>query len=216
MDAVIFDMDGLLIDSEPLWKKAEIKVFGSVGLSLTAEMLRQIEGTRLDEAVAFWHNYRAWSNKTLQQVADEILEEITALIDAEGKLLDGVIESLEFIVSQHIPLALASSSPIQLIEKVLQRFSIKSYFSVVHSAQFEPYGKPHPGIFITTAGYLQVSPSRCLVFEDSLNGVIAAKAAKMKCIAVPHADVINNPKFEIADLIIPSLKKFDGKVLQQL
>lgn len=216
MQAAIFDMDGLLIDSEPLWKKAEIKVFGSVGLTLTAEMLRQIEGTRLDEAVAFWYNYQPWSNKSQQEVAYEILEEISRLVDAEGKMLEGVTECLEFFAMRNIQMALASSSPILLIEKVLQRFSLQKYFSIVHSAQFEPFGKPHPGIFITTARLMNVSPMHCLVFEDSLNGVVAAKAARMKCVAVPHAEVLQNPKFEIADLIIPSLKKFDSAFFNSL
>jgi mannitol-1-/sugar-/sorbitol-6-/2-deoxyglucose-6-phosphatase len=86
---------------------------------------------------------------------------------------------------------------------------------VIHSGQDEPYGKPHPGGYIRTAEKLGLHPTECVVFEDSLNGVLSAKAARMKCIAVPEYENIGNPKFAIADKIVSSLSEVDKNIISQ-
>jgi sugar-phosphatase len=93
----------------------------------------------------------------------------------------------------------------RLIEAVTNKLNIRNYFDVMWSAEFEPYGKPHPGIFLSTANKLQTTPENCLVFEDAINGVLAAKAAKMYCIAVPEEATYHDLRFAIADKKIKSL-----------
>ena len=110
-------------------------------------------------------------------------------------------------------MALASSSSMSLIEAVVDKLNIRMYFDVLWSAEFEPYGKPHPGIFLTTAAKLQVDPKECIVFEDSINGVISAKAARMKCIAIPEEATFNDPRFAIADSKLRSLKEYQLEAL---
>jgi sugar-phosphatase len=91
---------------------------------------------------------------------------------------------------------------------VVDKLNIRDYFDLLYSAEFEPYGKPHPGIFITAAKKLGSDPKHCLVIEDSVNGVIAAKAARMLCVAVPEAEKQNDPKFSIADYQLKTLEEF--------
>ena len=110
-------------------------------------------------------------------------------------------------------MAIASSSYLKIIEAVVKRLKLKGFFDVIYSAEFEKYGKPNPGTFLTTAEKLGVSPMKCLVFEDSLNGVIAAKAARMITIAVPEFD---NPKFIIADKILNSLEEWNETIFCEL
>jgi sugar-phosphatase len=93
----------------------------------------------------------------------------------------------------------------RLIEAVVSKLEIKHYFDFCYSAEFEPFGKPHPGIFITAAYKLNAKHHECLVLEDSVNGVIAAKAARMLCFAVPEKEKFMDPKFSIADLTLKSL-----------
>jgi sugar-phosphatase len=102
-----------------------------------------------------------------------------------------------------------------LIEAVVDKLQIRKYFEVLWSAEFEPFGKPHPGIFITTAKKLQVNPIDCLVFEDSINGVIAAKAARMRCIAIPEEATFNDVRFAIADEKLVSLTAYNFRKLNQ-
>lgn len=203
--AVIFDMDGLLIDSEPYWKIAEKKVFGDLGLRLDDNLLRQVMGFRLSEVVKHWYHYQPWEHPNFEQTEADVLSHVEQLILEHANAMPGVHELLNLLQEKRIPMAVASSSAMRLIETVVDKLQIKHYFQFLYSAEFEPYGKPHPGIFITTANKLRVQATDCLVFEDSINGVIAAKAARMKCIAVPETISLSDKRFAIADSTIGSL-----------
>jgi HAD superfamily hydrolase (TIGR01509 family) len=205
--AIIFDMDGLLIDSEPYWRQAEKTVFGKHGVALNDTLLRQVMGFRLNEVVKHWYDYKPWPNPNLPETETEVLQTVKQLILEHAEAMPGVYQLLEQLAQKNIKLAIASSSAMSLIQAVIQKLNIEKYFDVLWSAQHEPFGKPHPSIFLSTANKLGVSPTDCLVFEDSLNGVLAAKAARMKCIAVPDALQQNDPRFAIADWVIPSLEE---------
>ena len=126
-----------------------------------------------------------WTGKTHEEVMHEILDAVEQLILERGELLPGVKDSIAYFQQKNLPLALASSSPMQLIDASLKKFDIQNSFRIVHSAEHEDYGKPHPAVFLSTAHRLHIDPMHCLVIEDSVNGLIAAKAGKMKTIAVP-------------------------------
>jgi len=200
VEAVIFDMDGLLVDSEPFWKQAEKEVFGKLGLQLTDEILRQVMGFRLSEAVEHWYHYQPWLNPDLKVTEEEILQRVSELILERAEAMPGVMVMLEYCSSQKLKMGLASSSSLRLINLVVDKLKIRNYFQVILSAEFEPFGKPHPGIFIKCADELKTPYTRCLVFEDSVNGVVAAKAARMKCVAVPEHIVYDDPRFAIANV----------------
>ena len=122
--------------------------------------------------------------------------------------------ALEFFQQQNVKIALASSSSYTLIEVVLNQLGIYEDFRVICSATEEEYGKPHPSVYLTTAKKLQVLREECLVLEDSLNGVLAAKAARMICIAIPESN--DSDKFAIADLKLKTLHDIEAGVWQQL
>lgn len=207
--AMIFDMDGLLIDSEPFWHKSHIEVLQSVGVSgITEDMVRQVAGFRPTEAINHWYKLYAWSSPSVEDITKKLVSNVEKLIKKEGAALPGAVETLKAVSDKNIPVAIASSSPEKLIKVVIDKLDIARYINLIHSGEFEPYGKPHPGIFITTAKKLGVSVEDCLVFEDSFNGVLAAKAAKMKCIAVPEKKNLSDKRFCIADLVLESLNKW--------
>jgi len=205
---LLFDMDGLLVDSEPYWKIAEKEVFGSLGLNLSDELLRQVMGFRLNEVVQHWYHYQAWPNPNFQKTENDILDCMDAYMRKDAHALPGVIESLNYVKEKKYTCALASSSSMRLIEAVIASLNIRNYFDLLYSAESEPFGKPHPGIFLTAAKILGSDPKHCLVIEDSLNGVIAAKAARMTCVAVPETEKLNDPRFSIADHRLSSMKEF--------
>jgi len=216
MKAIIFDMDGVLIDSEPLWKRAEIKGFGKVGLDLTQTDCEETVGLRIDEVVKMWFQKEPWKNSTCEEVTIDIVNILIDEIKANGQVLPGVISVLDACKKADLKIGLATSSYYNIIEAVLDRLKIQHYFDVIHSAEYEKSGKPHPAVFLTTAEKLNVAPTDCLVIEDSLNGVVAAKAARMKTIAVPEQLHAYNPKLILADVIIESLLDFDMKKAEEL
>ena len=201
-------MDGVLIDSEPLWQRAEIEIFPEVGIDLTPELCRRTMGLRIDEVVAHWYEIQPWASPSKEEVARRIVGRVGELIGHEGRLLPGVNEALGFLGSR-ARLGLASSSYYELIDAVLDGFSLRTHFAVVYSAEDEPYGKPHPGIYLTTAEKLGSDPTRSLAIEDSPNGVLAAKAARMKCIAVPEDGAERDARLRLADVTIDSLLEID-------
>jgi HAD superfamily hydrolase (TIGR01509 family) len=215
-DTVIFDMDGLLVDSEPLWTIAMQDVFSSVGAYISPELAAKTTGLRTVEVVDFWYDYFKWEGKSKEQVSGEIIEAVSHQVMTKGRLMEGVNDVLELVRRKGMKMGLASSSPICFIERVLEHFWLKDYFQEVSSAEFESYGKPHPGVYLTCAGKLGSSPLNCLAFEDSVNGMIAAKAARMKVVAVPEEHNLNNPRYVLADLKLDSLTQFTEDHLLRL
>lgn len=213
MTAVIFDMDGLLVDSEPLWVRAEIEVFGGVGVVLSEADCALTKGLRTDDVVAYWHERRGWTSHSREDVERRLVTRVAELVHAEGRALPGVASAIAAARALTSEIALASSSPLAIIEAVLDRLELRSVFGVVQSAHTEPYGKPHPGIFLTTAKTLGVAPTQCIVLEDSFTGVLAAKAARMTCIAVPNAYPEHDPRLSIADRVVGSLDAVTPELL---
>lgn len=198
-------MDGLLVDSEPLWVRAEIEVFGEVGVVLCEDDCALTKGLRTDDVIAYWHVRRPWDAPSPVEVERRLVTRVAELVRAEGRALRGVSTAIATARASADAVALASSSPTPIITAVLERLGLGGVFDVVQSAETEPYGKPHPGIFLTTAARLAIAPTDCLVLEDSLTGVIAAKAARMTCIAVPVDHPGHDPRFALADAVVASL-----------
>jgi mannitol-1-/sugar-/sorbitol-6-/2-deoxyglucose-6-phosphatase len=214
--AAIFDMDGLLIDSEPIWQKSEIEIFGQVDVTLTREMCMQTMGLRLDEVVKHWHEIYPWSGKSLKEIEEAVIDTVVSHIQKEGQALPGVYKTLEILKSMDIILGLASSSSFRIINTIVDKLKIREYFSVIHSAEVEPYGKPHPAIYISAAELIDVPVTKCVALEDSFNGLIAAKAARMKTIAVPEGSCYEQTRFDIADIKLRSLEEFNAEMILNL
>jgi len=214
--AVIYDMDGLIIDSEPLWQEAEISVFKSININLTKEDCMKVMGMRTDEVVDYWFRRFPWEAPSKTEITSAIVRELIRLIKEKGKLMEGVKESLDFVRSMDVKIALASSSSYEIINAVLEKFGLMKEFEVIYSAQEEEYGKPHPAVYISAAKRLDVAPVECLAIEDSLNGILAAKAAKMKCIAIPYEGVRHDRRFAIADVKLDSLRQIDSEVWRSI
>ena len=216
--AVIFDMDGVILDSEPFWKEAEIRIFNSLGVPLTEEMCETTTGMRLADVVKLWHDKYPWDLKenSFEKAGTAIVDSLIALIKQKGVLNAGVVELLEMFAAKQLPLAIASSSDKKIIDAVMDKFKLNKYFKVIHSAEFEAYGKPHPAIYLKTAELLGVKPEDCLAIEDSFNGVVSAVAARMKTAAYPEKTNFYNPKFAIADIRFRTLKDFTTEEFDKL
>lgn len=213
-DAVIFDMDGVLIDSEPLWKIAMEKTFQEVGCNLTRQDFQKTVGLRIDEVISFWFNHIGWKEVSEKEVENRIIQEMIRLIKENGTPLEGVVETLNQLKTLDKKIGLATSSYTILIETVLQTLNLKHMFDFVHSAENELYGKPHPAVYLSVATHLNIDPSKCLVVEDSLNGVVSGKAAKMTVICIPEKTHIPNPKLILADVKYDSMIDFYGDLKQ--
>jgi mannitol-1-/sugar-/sorbitol-6-/2-deoxyglucose-6-phosphatase len=216
IEAVIFDMDGLLIDSEPLWQDAEVVAFGRAGLRLTRAECARTLGLRVDDVVNYWHALHPWQGASKAEVETWIIDEGIDLIGRRGEPMAGAVGAVTFVKATGVKVGLASSSPKRMMRAVIDRLGLAGAFDRIHSAEDEEYGKPHPAVYLTTARELGVAPTRCLAIEDSLTGVIAARAARMGCVAVPEPAGRADQRFSIADAVLDSLVDLTPEVWARL
>ena len=214
--AVVFDLDGLLIDSEPLWRQAEIEVFGSVGLHLSETDVRHTMGLRIDDAVRYWWDRFPWSGMSLVEMEAVITSRVAELVRVSATPMPGALEAVALCRRLSLLVAVCSGSRAVVIEAALRSLGIESEGSVWHSAEWEPLGKPHPGSYLSTAAKLGVDPVACLALEDSFNGALSAKAARMRVIAVPEAETFDSPRWGFCDRKLNSLLGFDEALIRSL
>lgn len=208
--AAIFDMDGLLVDSEPLWQDAEIATYAPFDVPVTRELCRATAGRRIDEVLALWHERFDWQGPPAEEMVERVLAEVTRLIVDKGEALPGVHATMQRLRESGMKLAIASSSPPPLIEAVVRKFELAEFLHITHSGIHETRGKPDPAVFLSTAKKLGVAPDRCLVFEDAPAGVAAGKAAGMTVIAVPSVFAPDEPGIQAADRVLNSLLEFEA------
>lgn len=204
--AAIFDMDGLLIDSEPLWDRAELEVMASLGVDITRRNeLPDTLGLRIDMVVDLWYAQQPWSGPDRHEVTQRIISRAVALVEEERPLLPGVREALALCKAQGLKVGLASASPLHMLEKVLALFELTDSFDALASAGTLAYSKPHPQVYLDCAAKLGVDPLTCVALEDSVNGMIASKAARMRSIVVPEEENQQDPRYALADVKLNSL-----------
>ena len=212
IEAVIFDMDGVIIDSEDIWRKAENEVFSSVGVKLSDELCAITRSMTTTEVTKFWFERNPWESRSLNEVENRVVERVAQLIQTEGQAISGIREFIKSLKSGGFKIGLATNSPSVLIPIVLEKLDLTHYFDATSSAEHEPEGKPNPQVYLTTAEKLNVRPEHCLAIEDSHSGLLAAKKAGMKAVVVDTNNLYNN-EIEIADFKINDYDKFDFSFL---
>jgi beta-phosphoglucomutase-like phosphatase (HAD superfamily) len=216
LNTVIFDMDGLLIDSEPLWNEAATVIFKHYGIQLTAQQYATTTGMRTKEFIHWWFNYFKLSIADSNLVEQQIIEKVIELVVQKGKPMPGLPHIFNFFIDRKFKLGLASSSPINLINVVIDQLQIRDHLHAISSAAGLQYGKPHPEVYLNCAAELMAAPMECVCFEDSFPGMIAVKAASMKCVVVPAPALSKDPRWSAADLKISSLQNFNELLLHSL
>ncbi|AJJ11378.1 phosphatase YniC [Yersinia rohdei] len=206
--AAIFDMDGLLIDSEPLWLQAELDIFKSLGLDTTSrDTLPDTLGLRIDLVVKMWYQAMPWQGPSQADVCKLIIARAIELVEETRPVLPGVEYALALCRQQGLKIGLASASPLHMQKRVLAMLNIEKYFDRLVSAEYLPYSKPHPEVYLNAAADLGVDPLQCVTLEDSINGMIATKAARMRSIVIPSAEYRADPRWALADIQLASLEQ---------
>jgi mannitol-1-/sugar-/sorbitol-6-/2-deoxyglucose-6-phosphatase len=216
LNSVIFDMDGLLVDTEPLWHEAANEIFGKHGVLLTPENHAATTGLRTKEFIQWWFPRFGISTEHAATAEKEIVALVIQKFLQKGKALPGVAYIFNFFQQRNFKIGIATSSGMELVNTVINFLQLPGKLDAIVSGAELPYAKPHPQVFIDCAAALNVSPENCVCFEDSFNGMIAAKAARMKCVMVPAYSQLHNTRWQAADLKISSLQNFNELLLQGL
>lgn len=210
MKAFLFDLDGTIVDSEPLHFESEQRLLDEQGISFTLEQKNQYVGLSTE--------------KIIQKLIDDFglrgeVEELVArktdyylkLVREKLPVYPQMKPLITSLYAAGVPLAIASGSSLAIIHSVLEATQLQEYFSVVTSAEEVAKGKPAPDVFLEAAHRLAVNPKDCIVVEDSIYGVQAAQAAGMKCIAIPYlAESAQMESFQKVDLLFAEgMENFD-------
>ncbi len=211
MKAVIFDMDGLLIDSEKHWIGRDKEMWGALGIEATEEFMQKLTGLNLRDGYVVAQQYKP--DLTWDAMIEQNSKVATVIYTEMTELMPGVIELLQRVKDSNLRIGLASSTSLDWINIVLQRFNLDHFFEVklsTHSMNLP--GKPKPDVYVEAMKQLGVSPQDTVVFEDSIHGVTAAKHAGAFTVAVPNPEW-NKGDYSIADVILTSLADFDFSLL---
>ncbi|MCS2172667.1 hexitol phosphatase HxpB [Scandinavium sp. TWS1a] len=206
--AAIFDMDGLLIDSEPLWDRAELDVIAGLGVDISRRNeLPDTLGLRIDMVVELWFAQQPWNGPSREEVTARIISRAISLVEEKRPLLAGAREAIALCKAQGLKVGLASASPLHMLEKVLAMFDLREQFDALASAEKLQFSKPHPQVYLDCAARLGVDPLTCVALEDSVNGMIASKAARMRSIVVPEHENQADPRYVLANVKLSSLEQ---------
>lgn len=211
--AIIFDMDGLLVDSERLWKIAETAMLAERGAVYSEEKHAPFIGMALPQFIP--NIKRVYEiDGEVDALISELIDRVIAIIETDTQPQLGALEMVAFVQQHNIPHAIASSSPMRIINATLHsQAAWKDAFRVRCSADEVPHGKPAPDVYLLAAQRLNVDPRACIALEDSPNGARAAVAAGMTCFAVP--DLSHAAPSAFAD-VTPHVVESLHDVLNQL
>ena len=215
IEAIIFDMDGLLVDSEPVWDKARRSMAAEAGKEWNERDHKAVMGVSTQEWVSYMIQ-RLELTISPDEVQEEIVHRMLEMYRERVPYLPGAIDAVN-LASGHYPTALASGSHPNLIKAVVNDAPMQGKFQVVVSADDVGAGKPAPDVYLQTARRLGVPPQQCLCLEDSGNGILAGLHAGMKVVAVP--DPRFAPTQDIlgqAHLVLNSLEVFSLETIRQL
>ncbi len=215
LKAVIFDMDGVLIDSEPFHLVVNEKIFANLGINLSEDEYHSLIGTTHKD---MWSTIKKRYN--LPQSVPELVNmqvngNVNYIKNEKIEAIKGVTDLLSEIFNEKIKIGIASSSPTEVIELVINKLGISHYFSAIVGGEKIERGKPAPEIFLKAAKLLKAEPNNCLVIEDSKNGVTAAKAAGMKCIGFKNPNS-GNQDLRKTDLIVDNYDSLKINTLRNL
>ena len=210
--AIIFDMDGVLIDSEKYWKQAEYEVFTSLGVKVTDEYSKITKSMTTSEVTQFWHDKYPWKDKDAAAVEQMVISRVVELIETENCQINGVKSFIEKLKTRKYKIGLATNSPSRIIPVVLKKLDILHLFDSILSAEFEKKGKPDPAVYYRAAEKLFTKPEDCIVIEDSYTGMLAAKNAGMTVVAFTNGNKEIDCK--IADYKIDSFENNEIELLK--
>jgi HAD superfamily hydrolase (TIGR01509 family) len=214
INAVIFDMDGVMIDSEPLWEKTERILLARRNIDYSPDYRDKIVGlNQRDSGRLLVDTFDL--DETVEGIINERISILTSIYEDELELIPALVPLLEQLAGDGYRLAVASSSPLRVVNFVLDMFSLHDHFLAVVSGDSVGNGKPHPDIYVHTAETLGVKPAACVAIEDSINGLRSAKGAGMYCIAIPDKR-LTAEQFKSADVILGSLRELTPETIRSL
>lgn len=207
LEAVVFDMDGIIADTQRYHSQAESILLSTLGINLSPEEIT-LRFAGVDDRAQFKELFQLYKiNLTVEEAVLEKWRLMSSQVEADGIIpIRGAVELVNLFHQESYPLAVASGSPLHFIGQVLSSLQIREKFNFLNSGEEVENGKPDPAVFILAAHRLNVDPRNCLVIEDGLSGMIAARSAGMKCIGLVPSELQSSREYPV-DMLVVSLEE---------
>lgn len=208
IDAVIFDLDGTLVDSMWMWESIDREYLAKFGIELPKDLQSQIEGMSFTETATYFKKHFDLPD-SLDQIKSDWNQMAWDKYVNEVPVKEGVISLLEYLHKNNIPAGIATSNSRELVDLIIEKHQLKGYFTSIRTSCEVAVGKPSPDIYLLVAKDFGVKPTRCLVFEDILVGIMAGRNADMKVCAVydKYSDQDRKEKIKLADYYVNSISE---------
>lgn len=208
IEAVIFDLDGTLVDSMWMWKQIDIDYLARYNIEFPNDLQKDIEGFSFTETAEYFKK-RFNLPDTIDKIKSDWNDMTRDIYANKVPMKEGVMDFLNYLKSKKIPMGIATSNSRELAEIVLDKHNIKDYFDSIRTSCQVDKGKPYPDVYLQVAKDLQVEAEKCLVFEDVPQGIMAGKNANMKVCAVydEHSKKDTEQKKRLAEYYIHSMKE---------
>ncbi|WP_339698367.1 HAD-IA family hydrolase [uncultured Marixanthomonas sp.] len=215
LQAVLFDMDGVIIDTEPLHKKAYFSMFNDFNIDVSEEMYNSYTGQSTINICKQLCDHFSLSEapETLMAIKRKHFKHLFAT-DSDLDLLDGVLDLIKDYYNNSLTLILASSASMPNINRIFERFNLNQYFKAKFSGADLKESKPHPEIFIKAAEASGYSKEECMVIEDSTNGIAAAKAAGIFCVGYNSLHS-KDQDYSKADVVVSNFEAVSYQVIKE-
>jgi HAD superfamily hydrolase (TIGR01509 family) len=212
IEAVLFDFDETMIDLEPQHDAAHRRLCAAMGSNYDdlPESFRFGSGRRIVDDITEMRNFFGWTRSFEDLAAERLRDFARVCRGSDLALMPGVLRTVHALHERGVRLAITTSADAGPVREILDRFAIRSLFSLIVDGREVDRGKPDPAAYLVTAGKLGVAPSSCIVFEDSHSGVIAAKRAGMYCVAVRNPHARQWQDLSPADVVLDSFEQFDA------
>lgn len=206
--AVIFDLDGTLIDSMWMWRDIDIEFLGRYGIEYPENLQSEIEGMSFSETAVYFKTHFQL-NESLEDIKNEWNQMAWDKYTKEVPLKEGALELLQYLKKNNIKAGIATSNSRELVDLTIRNLNVREYFKSIRTSCEVEKGKPAPDIYHLVAKDLEVAADNCLVFEDVIQGIMAGKNAGMKVCAVYDlfSEEDTAKKQELADYYIESFKE---------
>lgn len=210
--AVIFDMDGTLIDSQPIWYQASTAFFQQNQFPVTLAEMMTLTGSPVGTLVDYVLHKYGEKEKNRTQLIEELMAYVVGKVLEAKPLMPNVKEVLVNLKQQGIKIAVASASPRNMLQGIVDSCGIAEYFDYLASAEELDYNKPHPAVYLHAAKQLGVAVNECFAVEDSVLGMISGKAANMKTVVIPAKAEWDDPRWSLADYKLEQISDLLGLI----
>ena len=212
IEAVVFDLDGVLLDTEELWDEARREIAAERGGRWRPDAQRAMMGMSSPEWSRYMHDVIGLPDPP-ERISDEVVERLAELYRRQLPLIDGAVEAVRRIGARW-PLGIASSSNRPLIDLFLELTGTQKLFRTTVSSEEVAHGKPDPDVYLEAAARLEVAPDRCAAIEDSENGIRSARSAGMRVVAIPNSLFPPSPEaLSLPDVLLDALDELTPEAI---